>query len=130
VFGHFGTKDRLVGAVLDHLATELAALAEIGAPRSEVERAIDRHTRVMARALLDGYPVGRLQSSFPNLAHLVDEIAPNFDEDLDARPAAANAVALQLGWRPFRPFLQTALELDDIDDSAVTDAVNALLRRE
>ncbi|MDY6997244.1 MAG: helix-turn-helix domain-containing protein [Actinomycetota bacterium] len=124
VFRHFGTKDNLVGAVLDHLAGQVTALITAKAPGAEVEQALTRHARVMARAILDGYSVGELQSNFPNLALLLDRIRPNFDDDLDARLAAANISALQLGWYLFRPFLQRALELDEVDDETLRGSIS------
>ena len=72
VFRHFGTKDQLVGAVLDHLGTTLTDLLDSGAPADVVERALDRQMRVMARTLLDGYPAAQLQKRFPNIADLLD----------------------------------------------------------
>src|SRR6516165_2267802 len=53
VFRHFGTKDQLVGAVLDHLGTNLTGLLQSGASGDVVERALDRQMRVMARTVLD-----------------------------------------------------------------------------
>lgn len=123
VFRHFGAKDRLVGAVLDHLGSRLSELLERDAPAAEVERAVDRHTRVVARCLLDGYPAGELQSSFPNLVRLLEQVRPRFDDDLSARLAVANAVALQLGWHLFQPFLRAALGLDGEDDAVVRQSV-------
>src|ERR1700691_1699989 len=65
VFRHFGTKEQLVGAVLDHLGATTTALLQSDPSEAEAERATDRHMRVMARTLLDGYPVGKLQTRFP-----------------------------------------------------------------
>lgn len=45
VFRHFGTKDQLVGAVLDHLGTKLTRLLHSEAPADIIERALDRHGR-------------------------------------------------------------------------------------
>jgi TetR/AcrR family transcriptional regulator, repressor for neighboring sulfatase len=130
VFRHFGTKDQLVGAVLDHLAGRITALVDGDAPADELQQAVDRHSRVVARALLDGYPAGELQSGFPNMTQLLERIRPRFTDDRSARLATANAVALQLGWNLFRPFLASALQLDDVDDdelkAAVADAVARL----
>lgn len=114
VFRHFGTKDKLVGAVLDHLAGRLTELVAAGAPADEVDVAIDRHTRVIARALLDGYPAGQLQQGFPNMDLLLERVRTRHDDDVSARLATANVVALQLGWTLFRPFLNTALGLDEL----------------
>jgi TetR/AcrR family transcriptional regulator, repressor for neighboring sulfatase len=130
VFRHFGTKDQLVGAVLDHLAGRITALVDADAPADELQQAVDRHARVVARTLLDGYPAGELQSGFPNMAQLLERVRPRFADDRSARLATANAVALQLGWNLFRPFLASALQLDDVEDdelkAAVADAVARL----
>ena len=108
----------------------LAAFERTGSTNTEaIERATDRHMRVMARALLDGYPVGQLQSHFPNVALLVDQVVPRFGDEQEGRLAAANAVALQLGWRLFEPFLRSATGLDDVSKDVVRDAVAGQIGR-
>src|SRR6185312_7257098 len=99
VFRHFGTKEQLVGAVLDHLGENLTDLLGGQASADVVERALDRQMRVMARTVLDGYPAGQLQKRFPNVAELLDRVRPSHDDDASARLAVANALALQFGWR-------------------------------
>lgn len=123
VFRHFGTKEQLVGVVLDHLGAEASDIVESGASEEEIEQAVDRHVRVMARALLDGYPVGLLQSSFPNVARLLDATRPQHADERSARLAVANAVAFQLGWRLFEPFLRVSTGLDDLPDDELRQAV-------
>lgn len=129
VFRHFGTKEQLVGAVLDHLGKTTTALLAGGAPPDRTERALDRHMRVMARTLLDGYPAGKLQTRFPGASQLLDEIRPAHDPgpggDRSARLAVANAFALQFGWRLFAPFLRAAAGLDDMTDDELRAAVTA-----
>src|ERR1700755_3448800 len=56
VFRHFGTKEQLVGAVLDHLGANLTGLLRSQAPADVLEPALDRQMRVMARTLLGGDP--------------------------------------------------------------------------
>ncbi|PQM46618.1 HTH-type transcriptional repressor [Mycobacterium talmoniae] len=129
VFRHFGTKERLVGAVLDHLGSSLTELLEAETPADEVDRALDRHLRVMARTLLDGYPAGQLQSRFPNVELLLERVRPQHDSDRSARLAAANAVALQLGWRLFEPFLRSAAGIDDLTDADLKQAVAGEIAR-
>ncbi|CCC66032.1 BCGM3439c [Mycobacterium tuberculosis variant bovis BCG str. Moreau RDJ] len=51
VFRHFGTKDQLVGAVLDHLGTKLTRLLHSEAPADIIERALDRHGLVCRLAV-------------------------------------------------------------------------------
>ena len=53
VFRHFGTKEQLVGTVLDHLGANLSALLEADTPADEVQRSLDRQLRVMARTVLE-----------------------------------------------------------------------------
>lgn len=129
VFRHFGTKEQLVGAVLDHLGKTTTALVSSDASPAETERALDRHMRVMARTLLDGYSAGKLQSRFPGASQLLDRIRPAHprgrDGDRSARLAVANAFALQFGWRMFAPFLRAATGLDDLTDDELSQAVAA-----
>jgi len=125
VFRHFGTKDQLVGAVLDHLSLSTTALRQTNPSDEEMERATDRHMRVMARTLLDGYPVGKLQTRFPGAAQLFDLIRPRHADDRSARLAVANALALQFGWRLFAPFVRSAAALDELSDAEIKEAVGA-----
>ncbi|MGH3961369.1 TetR/AcrR family transcriptional regulator [Mycobacterium sp.] len=129
VFRHFGTKEQLVGAVLDYLGTSLTELLGTGAPAGDVEAALDRQMRVMARTLLDGYPAGQLQTRFPNIAWLLDQVRPQHDNDLSARLAVANALALQFGWRLFEPLLRSAVGIDEMTDAELSRAVGAEMAR-
>ena len=129
VFRHFGTKEQLVGAVLDHLGATTTALLQTDPSAGEAERALDRHMRVMARTLLDGYPAGKLQTRFPGASQLFDQVRPGHDNDRSARLAVANAFALQLGWRLFAPFLRSAAGLDELTDAELRHAVDAEMAR-
>jgi TetR/AcrR family transcriptional regulator, repressor for neighboring sulfatase len=123
VFRHFGTKEQLVGAVLDHLGANLTELLRTQAPADVVERALDRQMRVMARTVLDGYPAGQLQKRFPNVADLLDKVRPRHNDETSARMAVANALALQFGWRLFAPILRSATGLDELTDADLRQAV-------
>jgi AcrR family transcriptional regulator len=133
IFRHFGAKDQLVGAVLDHLGATTTALLQNDPSPADAERALDRHMRVMARTLLDGYPAGKLQSRFPGASQLYDGIrsrhGPGRDGDVSARLAVANAFALQFGWRLFAPFLRSATGLDELTDAEVRQAVQTEVAR-
>jgi TetR/AcrR family transcriptional regulator, repressor for neighboring sulfatase len=109
VFRHFGSKELLVGAVLDHLATRTAAARD--ADPAVAEAAIRRQYLVIARAVLDGYPVGDLQHRFPGMDELIATAATRIDDESDARLAAAHVAALGLGWLLFGPFIRSAAEL-------------------
>ena len=129
VFRHFGTKDQLVGAVLDHLGTNLTGLLQSGASGDVVERALDRQMQVMARTVLDGYPAAQLQKRFPNVAGLLDGVRPRHDTEIGARLAVANALALQFGWRLFAPILRSATGIEELSDAELRQAVGAEVAR-
>lgn len=129
VFRYFGTKDQLVGSVLDHLGATTTELMQADPTAPEAERALDRHIRVMARTLLDGYPAGKLQTRFPGASALFDSVRATRDDDRSARLAVANAFALQFGWRLFAPFLRSAAGLDELTDTELRQAVGAEVAR-
>jgi AcrR family transcriptional regulator len=129
VFRHFGAKEQLVGAVLDYLGESLNELLETEAPAEEVDRALDRQMRVTARTLLDGYPAGQLQTRFPNVSLLLDQVRPRHDSELSARLAVANALAFQVGWRLFEPLLRSAAGIDGLTDADLRQAVGAEVAR-
>ncbi len=129
VFRHFGTKEHLVAAVLDHQAARVTKLIDSGASADEIEAASARQLRVIARALLDGYPAGQLQTSFPAAARLLDEIRPHHPSDDAARLAAAHASALLLGWQLFEPFLRSATGLLDLPEDKLRQSIVAEMRR-
>lgn len=129
VFRHFGTKEQLVGAVLDHLGMTLTGLLHSGASDDVVERALDRHMRVLARTLLDGYPAGQLQKRFPNVAELLDDVRPRHGSDRSARLAVANSLALQFGWQLFAPMLRAATGIEGLSDDELRQAVGAEVAR-
>jgi len=129
VFRHFGTKEQLVGAVLDRLGSDLTGLLQSGAPADVLEKALDRQMRVMARTLLDGYPAEQLQKRFPNVAPLLDAVRPRHDTEIGARVAVANALALQFGWRLFAPILRSATGLDELTDAELRQALDAEVAR-
>ncbi|MCV7096759.1 TetR/AcrR family transcriptional regulator [Mycobacterium kubicae] len=123
VFRHFGTKEQLVGAVLDHLGATLTGLLHSGAAPDVVDQAMDRQMRVWARTLLDGYPAEQLQTRFPNVAELLEQVRSRHTDDATARMAVAHALALQLGWRLFAPMLRSATGLDALSDEELRRAV-------
>jgi len=114
VFRHFGTKEQLVAAVLNNQAAYLTKLIDADAPLTEIALAGTRQLRVIARALLDGFPVAELQTSFPAADRFLEEVRPLYDSEDAARLAAGHAVALLLGWQLFEPFLRMAMGLQDL----------------
>lgn len=113
IFRHIGTKEAVVTSVLDYLAADLVSARDAGAPQAVIEARAERSWKVIARALLDGFDVARLQHSFPNIDQLVEAARDHYGDDYTARLATADALALQLGWRLFGPFLRVATGLDE-----------------
>jgi AcrR family transcriptional regulator len=127
VYRHFGTKEELVSAVLDHVSMQFNDAVAAGS--DETDRVAERQWRVLARAILDGYPVGRLQHRFPFVEQLMKEARLTTEDDTTARLAAGHVVALELGWRLFEPFLRSATGLDDIDPGTLWRATSDASRR-
>jgi TetR/AcrR family transcriptional regulator, repressor for neighboring sulfatase len=113
---HFGSKDGLVGAVLDYLGQHLAGLLAANAEGSAIGKAVDRQLRVIARASLDGYSIGEHQSRFPTMELLLDTARERHATEVGAQLAAAHTIALQLGWVLFGDFLRASTGLGELDD--------------
>ncbi|WP_083198754.1 TetR/AcrR family transcriptional regulator [Mycobacterium malmoense] len=129
VFRHFGSKEKVVAAVLDHLAAQLTALMDRGASRDEIQAAGDHQLRVIARALLDGYPAGQLQTAFPAAARLLEEIRAQHPAAEAARLAAAHVSALLLGWQVFEPLLRSATGMNDVPADELRRSIVAEMGR-
>ena len=84
----------------------------------------ERHWKVLARAILDGFPVGELQQRFPGAAKVVQRAQESHADEHAARVAAADALALQLGWRLFGPFLRSATGLGDLTEAELRKDVD------
>ena len=124
IFRHIGNKEAIVASVLDYLAEDLMSLRDAGESRDVVEARGERSWKVIARSLLDGFDVGRLQNRFPIVDQLVAAAREDHDDEYTARVAAADALALQLGWRLFGPFLKAATGLNDEKPRHVGRAVS------
>ncbi|MBB5163142.1 TetR/AcrR family transcriptional regulator [Mycobacterium sp. AZCC_0083] len=123
IFRHIGNKEAIVASVLDYLAEDLVTARDACASRDVVEARAERSWKVIARALLDGFDVGQLQHRFPNVEQLVAAARDHHGDEYTARVATADALALQLGWRLFGPFLRAATGLDDEGPRRVEDAI-------
>ncbi len=126
---HFGSKDVLVGAVLDHLGQHLAGLLAADADGTTIGTAVDRQLRVIARTSLDGYSIGELQKRFPTMELLLDSVRARHAAELDARLAAAHTIALQLGWCLFGDFLRASTGLQDLGDRELSRSVGHIVER-
>lgn len=129
VFRYLGTKNQLVKAVLNHLADEVAAAVQANAPARVIAAKTELQWRVLARAILDGFPVGQLQERFPIAANLLKQGLNSYDEEGTGRLAAANVMALQLGWQLFEPFLRSAAGIEDLPSSDLRQSVTGEIAR-
>ncbi|WP_067666658.1 TetR/AcrR family transcriptional regulator [Nocardia miyunensis] len=127
VFRHFGAKDQLVARVLDHLAAESgAALDRSGlVDRAPLDAALRLHLTVLARSILDGYPVARMQRDFPVISRLIERARPFHESEQNASLAVAHVAALQLGWQLFGPFLRGAAGLQDMSEAELQGGIDA-----
>lgn len=126
VHRHFGTKEELVGEVLNYLGQQIADQIHESRTQAEIESIVDRQVRVIVRSSLDGYAVGALQKTYPNMELLVDALLSSYPRERDARLAAAHGVALQVGWRLFGDFLRAATGLTDIPDSEIQASLDSV----
>jgi len=123
VHRHFGSKSGLVREVMSDLvaqissaqASDVANPANVQAFFAATERSI--YWRVLARALLDGYEPQQLQSSFPVVTELTEQVRRgqkrgDIRSDAAAEVLTAMGVAMALGWLVFEPFLLVAAGLE------------------
>jgi AcrR family transcriptional regulator len=130
VHRHFGSKQDLERAVLEHLAGRIqrsatrarqqgpAGASDLGSALLSALRATldePRYVRALARALLDGREPTALQRRFPMLQELIEATREaqrkgQLDGDLDPRMLVAAVAAMGLGWALFEPYLLAATE--------------------
>lgn len=127
VHRHFGSKEALLGAVLERLARELATemrarpsrLHRPGRQVFQATRTQGTFWRIMAHALLEERRPGELQRDYPVMTALVravrmDQVKGRFDPKLDGRALVAVTAAMALGWFLFEPFLVASTGLDQL----------------
>lgn len=127
VFRHLGAKDKLVGAVLSYLGEQSGALA--AGQLTATDPRLRRHLTVLARCILDGYPVGELQEQFPVMAMLIENLRPQMDSDRAAGLAVAHLAAFAMGWQLLEPFLRSAAGLREVTDAELRASIEAQAAR-
>ncbi len=134
VHRHFGSKRALLGAVLDRLAARLAG--DVERQSTDVVTSVepgtdlDLYWRVLARAILDGEDPRALQTDFPAVRQIIERGRREFGwGEREARIAAAQGVALKLGWRLFEPFLLPAAGLEAEDPDILREELQVTLQR-
>src|SRR4051812_47172542 len=137
VHHYFGSKDGLLAAVLDQLAS--AATEEmIASERRRSTAALyaadgpsARHGRIVAHVILEGRDPAQLKTSFPSIEVLVQRLRNTGMPNRRARERAAQVLAVVLGWQLFEPFLTAAAGLDVSDRTRrrmLDDTVRAVMR--
>lgn len=137
VHRHFGSKAKLVRAVMQALGEELrASSAGLGGglPATFLATAVESaYWRVLARALLDGVRPRELQDGFPMVEQLSAAMANARREglvrdDVDAQLLVGMTLALHLGWLVFEPFIDSALGVHPGASERRADVTTAWLR--
>ncbi len=137
VHQYFGSKDALVRATLEYLATELQPVAEgardVPASIHPLLRAIGQReafVRLLAWQLLEGADPAALPGEFPVVRRTLERIAEELgdsDTRVDSRIAVAAFVSMAFGWLVFERYLEQAAELTDQSDEEILEGFGRLL---
>lgn len=126
VHRHFGSKDALLGEVLERLSLRLAAALPPADPEEKLEtllphmfaatRSHRAYWQVLARAVLEGHDPAKLQPGFPVVDRIREAMARRLGEEAPKASMAsmltALLVATGLGLVVFEPYLRAATGLD------------------
>lgn len=131
---HFRTKDALLREVLESLSAEIST-AEGGDEGAILIRFFhelrERETywKLIARCMLDGQPVDRVQRSFPTIERAIVLIRQlqadgRGPAGADPRSVAVTVAAVAFGWLVFEPWLMAAGGFaDDEKDEAGKEVI-------
>ncbi len=136
---HFRTKDALLREVLEGLSSEISAVDESGSETDVLLRLFqsvrerDIYWRLLARTMLDGLPVDRLQHTFPTMSRVLELVGQMQAKGRgvpgeDPRTVAAMAGAVAFGWLVFEPWLLAATGFSEDDRDKVGRDVIRLVR--
>ena len=119
---HFGSKDGLLKAVMQHLSE--STMTDMGAPK-ENERlqdlftallnrsdAAQDHWRILARAMLDGQAPASLQQRFPVYERLIAAIRRRNPQRMTPEAVTTLVMATGLGILVFGPWIRAATGQD------------------
>ena len=116
---HFRTKDALLREVLEGLSAEISSVGEEGEESAQLIRFFqavrERETywKLLARRILDGQPVDRVQRTFPTIEKaigLIEDLQAKGrgPKDADPRTVSVMLAAVAFGWLVFEPWLLAA----------------------
>lgn len=132
---HFRTKDALLREVLEGLSAEISSVDDEGEESAtlirffQAVRERETYWKLLARSILDGQPVDRVQRTFPTIEKAIKLIEDmqaqgRGPKDADPRTVAVLLAAVAFGWLVFEPWLLAAGGFaDDEKDEAGRDVI-------
>jgi AcrR family transcriptional regulator len=139
VHRYFGTKDELIGAVIDREVARFKEIAGEGDPTETFPRMLGAlserrvYVRFLARSILDGYRSSQLRPDFllfGQVRGVVEEAARAREGGSDIPDMRIPIIALgsmALGWRIFGEFLATGLGLDTMPPEQLDAAIDGFI---
>ena len=135
---HFGSKDRILHAVLQGMFSDVSGLVRANLDLKSPDF-IDRlyplaaarkqDWQILMRAVLDGFDFQVAGFEFPLTGLTLDHVAARRGaRDMEARTIAGTIIAGGLGWLLLEPYLGPILQLDGVDPSKTRARVAALLK--
>ncbi len=137
VHQYFGSKDGLIQATLEHLASQIAPVAE---DASDVPASIhpllaaigDRaaFVRLLGWLLLEGADPAALPTDFPVVRGVLDRIEREMGDAprrVDSRVVVAGFISMAFGWLVYRRYIVEAAQLEDHTEAEILDGMGQML---
>jgi TetR/AcrR family transcriptional regulator, repressor for neighboring sulfatase len=132
---YIGTKDDLVHLVFrrvsEQAAERFSRAGDLDAAVDEligVGRQPTRYVAMLAWALIQGRDATALLGRSPALEALLARVEAERDARPDVRERVAAAVALNLGWQLFGPFIRNGVGLDAVPDDGLDRVRREIIR--
>jgi len=129
---HFGTKEVVLGQVVDELgtrlATDLAPVGTIGTAMDVVERHAE-FVRILAFLCLENSEAEALRREHPTIGGIMRRLDAEASPGSEIPVRVAAAIALAMGWIVYEPFLRDAVGLDRFEPDDVRRGLHAAAER-